>query len=145
MSFYIKLIGNELFYGGMKSIQLNYDAYTPITPFTVCEPDLSKRQAKFVAIVGSAVTSSYVKGRFSRCGLWLAEELQELSQQTDTSIYMMYGDYVHIYHRGSRIVHKVHDEYYENFLGCTRGQVVDAIERGILPTRWETHCTVIDI
>lgn len=141
MSFFIKEHDGVIDFGGMNSIRMDYVHITSFGCYTIVDSDGAVQPIKDIWIVGSAVTANYVKGRFSRNGLWHEKEISELAGSNDVIIITRLKDVYHIYNNSSRLRREVNDGLFEFYHGCTVKMANDIIVHGNLPTRWTVGIT----
>lgn len=142
MSFYLKLIGDEMFYGGMQSIDMDYES---IASVSIIREDMALTRPVRLFAIGGATQTAYMKGRLGKSGLWTADEIQKAASLQGFRLLAVYKDSVHHYSDRGIDIHPIVDEHYEFLHGTTRAQMEDAIEGVMVPTRWTNHYTQVNL
>lgn len=135
MSFFIREDQGKLVFGGMKSIQLNYEHVTTFGRCAIDGGNGALYDVDDLWIIGSSVKTNYVKGRLSGQTLWYEEVLAKLAGTNDVIILVRLNNCYLIYRNSARARMPIEKGKYEWYYGCTESQVNDALN-GILPTRW---------
>lgn len=135
MSFFIREEDGKLVFGGMKSIELNYEHVSGFGSLTIVDIDRKLNQIEDLWIIGSVVKTSYVKGKLNAPGLWTENEFAILAGENDVRILARLTDAYHLYRNSARVRYLLEDGKYSWNYGCTAKQIEDALV-GVMPTRW---------
>lgn len=139
MSFFIREANGEVAFGGMKSIELDYEHVTPFGKFKLTVDGGKQYDVANLWIIGSAVKTSYVKALMrSGNGQYDEDRLAIMSGQNDVIILVRVDDHYYLYRNSARTRQPIVDGVYEWLYGTVAGQVNDAIN-GLAPTRWQVE------
>lgn len=143
MSFFIRERDNKLYFGGMKSIEMDYDYVTPLGKLTLLIDEGRQFKVEHMWIIGSATMTSYMKAYLrSGAGQYDEDQFAKFSSINDVVIVVRIENQYYIYRNGSRIRQLIEDGVYALYHGTTLGQV-DCALQGLAPTRWMVESTQV--
>ncbi|ABY63239.1 hypothetical protein ST201phi2-1p415 [Pseudomonas phage 201phi2-1] len=138
MSFFVCKRDDIIHFGGMQSVMMDWEHVPTFGTFSVVMNDCRLMSPDDIWVwVGSSVITGYIKGRFVNTGLWTEQEICRLSYDNKALIIIREGKNYFIYKNGHKEFRtEVSDGSLMYTHGCVEGQVLDAIDRDIMPTRW---------
>lgn len=135
MSFFVREANGKLKFGGMKSIELNYEYLCSLSKVDLVDEAGDTIRLENLWIIGNAFSSNLVKGKLKATSTWTETRLAELTNSGDAMIMVRLNGVYHLYQNGSRVRYMLEDGEFNWYYGCTEGMVSTALG-GVLPTRW---------
>lgn len=143
MAFYLKIDGDQQWFGGLKSIIADWEhiSQTKNRHFTDDNGDIAVPTGLW--ILGGSTRTTMARGRLDIRHALDEDYLAKMSIDLDVKIFMATVDKVYLFSNGNRVWVPIKDGFYRKEIGTTVGVVERAIADcgGSVPKHWSISHT----
>ncbi len=143
MAFYLKIDGDQQWFGGLKSIPKDWAHISQTRNRTFTDDNGDITIPTGIWLVGSSVTANMAKGRLDMRHALDEDYLTKLSSDCDVKIFLATVDKVYLYRNGARVWVPIKDGFYRKELDTT-ADVAEQAMAGCgcaIPKHWSTAHT----